>query len=102
MSYLHPEDQSVVGAIPQDLRHAIIEDIYTDLLAFGAEQGYSSGVTRGAVEAFFRTFALQVFTYLLIGSRDLAGAVEDNVTINWLDLTAGAKTVRERIIERLS
>ena len=102
MSYLHPDDQDVVGALPSDRRTAIIEDIYTDLLAFGEAQGYNASTLTGAIENLFRTFATEFYTYTLIGSRDLAAAIDNNVTLAWLNTDAGGKTIRERIVSRLS
>ena len=107
MSYLNPTApagprSTVAGPEPYRIRLQKLFEIYTDLIDFGTEQGYSQSVLRNALEDLSRTFATEFFTYILMGSRDAATAIGADATLAWLDLDAGGITIRQRLINRLS
>lgn len=89
-----------IGQVPRRL--FVVTEIYEDLLAFGTQQGYGDSVLRNATEALFRTFAMEFFTYILVGSNDAATAITNDATLTWLDLDANGQTIRARLVGRLT
>jgi hypothetical protein len=96
------------GDIKHDLNSARVgreqelQLIQRDLASFAMSQGYTANQARTAIEALFRTFALQWFLYLVCGADDIVTAIQNDATLSWLNQNAGGQTIRQRLINRLS
>jgi len=78
-----------------------VDDIVNDLVGYADAQGYSETQIRNAIEDLFRTFISEWVLYLFTAAGDLSTAINDDVSLVWLDLDAGGQTIRQRIIARL-
>jgi hypothetical protein len=96
------------GDIKHDLNSARVgreqelQRLHRDLMEFAVSQGYTANQARNAIEALFRTFALQWFLYLTCGADDIVTSIQDDITLTWLNTSVGGQTIRQRIINRLS
>jgi hypothetical protein len=64
--------------------------------------GQTNTQARDKVEQLYRLFATETFLYTLLGTSDLADAIQADVTLPWLDIDVSGKTIRQRLIEKLT
>jgi hypothetical protein len=84
------------------VREDKVQKLQRDLMEFAVSQGYTANQARNAIEALFRTFVTEWFLYLVCGSDDITTAIQDDITLTWLNTQVGGQTIRQRLINRLS
>lgn len=83
-------------------RTEIVDGIVHDLIDFAISEGRTNQQIGDNLELFFLTFDPEMMPYFQVGGDALATAINDDVTIPWLDTDAGGQTIRTRIVNRLS
>lgn len=82
-------------------RKRAIAAMQQDLEAFGAQEGYTEAQVATAVSNLYSAFVEEWGDYIVTGSNALATAIQNDVTLGWLDTAVGQSTVRDQLIARL-
>ena len=85
----------------QDTRSALVQQLQEDLVQSARNIGQTDEQIDTRLDELFGTFSGDWSLFILTGSDVIATSIQNDTTLNWLDLSVGAKTVRERLIERL-
>lgn len=73
----------------------------SDLIDFGLGEGYTDNQVKGAVNSLFEAYPGEWSIYILVGSDAIKTAIQNDVTLPWLNTAVGQSTVRAQLIARL-
>jgi hypothetical protein len=73
-------------------------DLYTAAVALGQTDAQAEA----KIDALLSTFAGEWSLYILTGSTAIVTAIQNDATLPWLNTQVAGKTIRERLVSRLS
>lgn len=86
----------------ETFRKGNVWKIQNDLAKAAAGLGQTAQQIEIKVDLLFSTFAAEWAIYVLTGSPAIVTAIQNDVTLPWLDTDVSGLTIRQRLINRLS
>jgi len=86
----------------RSLRQKTVDYVQIDLANYATSLGQTRTQIEDKLDTLFNTFASEWSIYLLVGATGIIDAIQNDVTIPWLDTDISGTTIRQRLINRLS
>lgn len=86
----------------ENRRRKTLRRVEVDLYRLALRLGQTPEQARTKVENLFRTFVSEVFLYMLLGTDDLAVAINADASLTWLNVDASGTSIRQHLVNRLT
>lgn len=83
-------------------RKVTVWRVQRDLHAAALNLGQTDAQATAKIDLLFSTFAGEWSLYVLTGAPAITTAIQNDITLTWLNTGVGGQTIRQRLINRLS